>query len=231
MKIERIVKTLDGISKTRKGRIPAKLHTLIARNKSAEFIDDDIALDAAKALSKSPQSRVQRTLENSALSGAAGPLITGAARGVKGLLDAKKGRFRGALDGIKDTTRGGFASDSVRGALTGAVLTGGRDRLEMRHARNTVDDYLKQHGVQKAAQDVLETKLAAAFGMPKLPTPGMPRLPTTSAAAAGKPQNVAAIKGIASNNSRKPPGTSFMSQVTNPRRSVASAMSPKPSAM
>lgn len=227
MKIERFVKTVDGISKTRKGKIPAKLHTLISRSKKANLIDDEIALDAAKALSKDTKTRVRRYAENSALSGVAAPLITGTARGVKGLLDAKQGRWREAVKGIKDTTRGGLASDAVRGAMTGAVLTGGRDQLELHHARNTVKDYLRQHGVKTA----FINKVAAAFGMPKLPTPGMPRLPTTSAAAAGKPQNVAQFKGMASNNSMKPPGTSFASQTVNPRRSVTSAMSPKPSGM
>lgn len=147
-------KTLvHGLSKSRKGKPSISFQTLVDRTKMSAFfgtikaaaVDDMVALDAAKRLAESPRERTARTLETGALTATAAPAAAAVARGVKGAIDAKKGRWGAARAALRDTTKGGVASDAIRGGMAGMVIGSGRDTLETARAKRTVRKYLDQH--------------------------------------------------------------------------------------
>jgi hypothetical protein len=149
---------IRGIGKSRKGSPTIGLQTLIDRSqerrKLSAFFDEmwklsDItsekALEAAKRLSESPKERAIRHTEAGVIPAAMGPALSAVARGTKALVNAKKGRWSAARKAIRNTTKGDVAADTIRGGLFGAGLSVSREGLQLARARDTYEDFMKQH--------------------------------------------------------------------------------------
>jgi hypothetical protein len=84
-----------------------------------------------------------------------------------------------------------------------------------------MSDYTKLIKTEKgAAFFFMRQKMAAAFGLPKIPKPGAPRINAPSKPSIG----VGRFDGVATNHSLKPPGPAASTQAVNPRKSVTNAM-------
>lgn len=107
-------------------------------------VDPEEALEAAKYLSKKRGPREH--IESGAVSAAINPVIQATAKATKAAIDAKKGRWGAAKQSLKGITKGDVASQAVSGGLFGAGISAGREGLRLQKARDTYEDFLKQHG-------------------------------------------------------------------------------------
>lgn len=94
-------------------------------------------------------------------------------------------------------------------------------QIAIDHLREIPDYYTRLIKMEKsAAFFFMAQKVAAAFGLPKVPKPGAPRINAPSKPSIG----VGRFDGVATNNSLKPPGPAASAQAVNPRKSVTNAM-------
>lgn len=160
-------KTLySGMSKTRKGKPPIGLQTMIDRSMSkrsssaffgelrklaanSELVSVDDAVDAAKYLSRSKKDRAIDHVTAGGIPALLGPGVSAAGRATTALIDAKRGRFGAMRKAIKNTTKGQAASDMIRGGMVGAGISYGREGMQTARARNTYDRFMAQYAPRR----------------------------------------------------------------------------------
>lgn len=151
-----------GIAKSRKGRPSISLQTIIDRVTKKAMLEEllkwaeeggtvsaEEALEAAKELSKTPRERAQKHLERGIVPAILAPGIHAAGRATRAAIDAKKGRWGAAAKAMKDTTKGGVAQSALQGGLVGAGLSLSHEGIAVAKAKDTYNDFLKQHGRRK----------------------------------------------------------------------------------
>jgi hypothetical protein len=113
------------------------------KKKQSEDVSRTEALEAAKQLTKKRQ--VKKHLAVAGLSGTAAPAIAAASRAAKGFLDTPgtlRKRLGGAATEVGQATLGEVGSQAVGGGLTGAVLSAGREGLQLHGAKKKVRSFL-----------------------------------------------------------------------------------------
>lgn len=261
---------IKGIAKSRRGSPAIGLQTLIDRAvgkkrpgivKESEVSDEE-ALEAAELLSK--KRSPFRYLDAGAVSGALSPAIQAAGRGTQALVDAKKGRWGAARRALTDTSKGELAKNVLQGTLFGSGIAAAREGVQLSRAKNTYENFLKQHGTKTSgaariasrlrAQGFMadrlrpierealgyvdeatlglarrrekkdgKAKTAVAASGPSIPNPPKPKS-SLSDKAADSAAKAGRFKGVATQNSLKPPGPAVSKQAINPRRNITQAI-------
>jgi hypothetical protein len=132
------------------------LQTLIDRTKQSAFFSElrkvssdpnrnvsaYEALEAARRLSQDPKDRVIRYAQHSAVPALLGPVIGGARRGTKHVVDTRS--MKGMGRALK-ASRGEMAAEATGSGIFGGGLTLSHDVINAARDKDTVNDFKKQY--------------------------------------------------------------------------------------
>lgn len=111
-------------------------------------VSEEEALEAAKALSESRRSRLNRYGTGAAIGAASYPMVSLAGEAVKGFVAAPKHhRLRGALKSVRQATDlPDVAKNVTRGTLGAGAVQALRENVQLQSAKKTYEDFLREHG-------------------------------------------------------------------------------------
>jgi hypothetical protein len=112
-------------------------------------VSEEEALDAARIISQDPRSRARKYFDAGAVGAALNPFVDASGHAVKGFVETPgsfKQRARGAAREVRlKSTRGEVARTMHRGLFGGMALQAGREGLQARRAKDTVDRFLREN--------------------------------------------------------------------------------------
>lgn len=112
-------------------------------------VSEEEAVDAAKLISQDPRSRARKYLDAGVVGGVLNPAVGASGHFVKGFVDTKGGLRQRLAGGAKEFGTKATLGEAARGAHTGffggMAVQAGREGIQARRAKDTVDQFLREH--------------------------------------------------------------------------------------